>query len=710
MRFPNWIWQTLFAIALFAPVARAQTPASASSPAQTQTQKAAPAGQTRTASSKKKTSQPATKPKKEEAQKLNPIVVTATRIPQPIDQIGTTITVVEDPQIQEQKIQRVADVLREVPGVQVTQSGSPGSVTDVSIRGATPAQTLVLVDGVEVNTGATGSFDFANLPTDNLDRVEILRGAGGSLYGSQAIGGVVNVLSQEGEGPPTASLLSGGGNRATSQQVANVSGAEEDLHYSGAVSYFSTEGFRPVNDNSDNLALNGRLDYHLGDDTVLRGFARYIASNVSLPSLNVADGSPLDPTAHQRNEFMLFKGEVEHHFGENVLVRANAYFVRQDLRDTGTPYPGNMSFQEDRIPDETRGGLIETVFTWPRFEGFRTLAGFDFKDRWVRSDGIFKFLNLGPPPPPPHFITSISLFDARRQEYAGYLEQEGSFFNGHVLMTGGFRVDGNSEFGKEVSPAWSVAIPITQISTILRGSYTEGFRAPAFDELFFPGFGNPNLKPEISSEWDGGFTTNFGERAALTTTYFSRRVKNLIVTVPCKVGPTCPFGSEAGNASRVDVQGVEVVPSLTIAKGLTLSGNVTVLDETHVDAPLPFASAFLTPPRPLRVAKHAASALLEYVRSGNFLPHDKINANVNYIFVGDRDDLTVSGVPPIANHDAYNLVNAVVSYSLGIPLSHVHNEEAFARVNNLMDRAYSQAFGFKAPTINVLAGVKLDFE
>jgi len=160
----------------------------------------------------------------------------------------------------------------------------------------------------------------------------------------------------------------------------------------------------------------------------------------------------------------------------------------------------------------------------------------------------------------------------------------------------------------------------------------------------------------------------------------------------------------------VDVQGVEIVPSLTIAKGLTLSGNVTVLDETHADAPLPFAAAFLTPPRPLRVAKHTASALLEYVRSANFLPHDKFMANVNYIFIGDRDDITVTGVPPIANHSAYSLVNAVVSYTIGIPLKHVSNEEVFARVNNLMDRNYSEAFGFKAPTINVLAGVKLDFE
>ena len=152
------------------------------------------------------------------------------------------------------------------------------------------------------------------------------------------------------------------------------------------------------------------------------------------------------------------------------------------------------------------------------------------------------------------------------------------------------------------------------------------------------------------------------------------------------------------------MQGVEIVPSLTIVKGLTLSGNVTVLDETHADAPRLDGAA----PAPLRVAKHTASALLEYVRSGNFLPHDRITANVNYIFVGDRDDITIEST--IANHSAYSLVNAVVSYTMGIPLNHVHNEEVFFRVSNLMDRNYSEAFGFKAPTINVLAGVKLDFE
>jgi len=672
---------------MLAPIARAQEPAAAPSPAQPQA-KSTPA--------KKKARQPATPPKKQEAQKLNPVVVTATRIEQPIADIGTTITVVENPQIQEQKIDRVGDVLRQVPGVQVTQSGSPGSVTGVSIRGATSAQTLILVDGVEVNAGATGSFGIANLTTDNLDRVEILRGAGGSLYGSQAIGGVVNVLSQEGQGPPTASLVSAGGNRATSRQVATVSGAAGNLGYSGAVSYFSTEGFRPVNDNSDNLSGSARLDYHLGDDTVIRGFARYIASNVSLPDYLVFSGVPLDPTAHERDEFMLFKGEVEHHFGDNLLARASAFFLRQDVRVNAPPFPGGIVFgapyfETDSIPEETRGGNAEAIYTWA--PGFRTLAGFDFLDRWLRSGSFCSFCDPLPP-----FAAGVSKFNARRQEYAGYVEQEASLFNDHVLVTGGFRVDGNSQFGKQVSPAWSVAIPLTKISTTLRGSYSEGFRAPAFNELYYPDYGNPRLKPEISSEYDGGFTTNFGERASLTATYFSRRVRNLIVTVPC---PTCIFGSEAGNAARVDVQGVEIVPSLTLVKGLTLSGNVTVLDETHADAAGSTAA-------PLRVAKHTASALLQYVRSANFLPHDRITASVNYNFVGDRDDITLQST--VANHAAYSRVDAVASYAMGIPLRFVHNEEVFARVSNLMDRHYSEAFGFPAPTINVLAGVKLDFE
>jgi vitamin B12 transporter len=622
-------------------------------------------------------------------QQLQPVVVTATRIAQPIDQIGTTISVVEKDQIQEQQIHPVANVLEQVPGVVVLQSGSPGTETDVMIRGATPSQTLILLDGVEVNSGSNGGFDIANLTTDALSRVEVLRGAGGSLYGSQAIGGVVQLITEEGEGAPKASIQSEGGNRATERQVFTVSGAEGKLGFSGALSYFSTEGFQPINDSSDNLSGVSRLDYHLDDKTTLRGFARYYRSNVSLVDYTNYQ-NPVNPTAHQRGEFMLFKGEIERQFTEKLTGRVSGSFVRNDVRLNFAPFAGNNGFELsefDRFPEETRGANAEAVYSWR--EGWRTLAGFDFKDRWLRSVGFSTFMQPMPPlPPVPPMKT---FFTPRRQEYAGYVEQEGSLFDGRILGTAGFRVDGNSQFGEEVSPAWSVAIPIKEISTTLRGNYSEGFRAPSFDELYYPDYGNPNLKPEISSEYDGGFTTTFGQWGSFTSTYFSRRVHDLIVTVPAPMGQVM-----AGNAGRVDVQGVELVPAVGPFYGFSLSGGFTILDETHVGA------------TPLRVPKRSAYGLAQYSSSEMLLPRDKLVLTLAYTFVGDREDITTEG--GIANHDAYHRFDATATYDARILWRFVANEEVFTRVSNVFDRHYAVNFGFPAPPVNFVAGIKLDFE
>ena len=620
-------------------------------------------------------------------QKLAPVVVTATRIEQPISDIGTTVSVVEQSQIQSQQIQSVGTALEQVPGVTVMQAGSPGTVTDVMIRGASSAQTLIMIDGVEVNTGSTGAFDISNLTTDNLDRIEVLRGAGGALYGSQAIGGVVNMITEQGEGTPKLSLLSEGGNRATQRQVLTTSGSLGNLDFSGALSYFSTTGFQHINDNSDNLAGNFRLDYHVDDKTTVRGFGRYYRSNVSLVDLTNFEGIQ-NPVAHQRGEFMLFNLEIERRITDQLTARASAFFVRNEIRLNFPPYPGNTGFEVsevDRIPEEARGALGEATYAW--CEGWRSLVGFDFKDRWLRESSDLIFTS---PPPEQTFLT------ARRQEYAGYVEQEGSLLNGRLLGTAGVRVDGNSNFGTEVSSSWSIAAPIKEIGTTFRGSYSEGFRAPSFDELFFPQFGNPNLSPEISSEYDGGFTKTFGEMFSFTATYFSRRVHNLIVTVPVPVSKMFPFGSEAGNAGRVDTQGVELVPSFGPLYGFTLSGGFTVLDETHVGA------------RPLRVPKRSAFGLAQYEHRELFLPRDRIVLSLAYTFVGDRDDITPQGT--IRNHVGYHRFDATATYDARMRWNAVSNEEIFARVSNLFDRNYQAEFGFPSPPINFLAGIKLEFE
>ena len=613
-------------------------------------------------------------------------VVTATRMEQPLDTVGTTVSVVESHQIQEQQIHAAGDVLRQVPGVVVEQSGSAGTQTDVSIRGSTSAQTLILMDGVDVDSGATGGFDMADVTSDDLDRIEVVRGAGGALYGSSAIGGVVNLITREGSGPLKLSYDGEGGNRATQRQSLVFDGAEGRLAYSGALSYFSTTAFRPRNASFDNLSGVARVDYHLSPDTKFTGFARYIRSNVSL--VNFSNFlTPVDPNAHQRNEFMLYNGVVTHQFSDRLDGRLSAFFVRNDLRINDTPFPANLTAQRDRVPDETRGTNMELHYKWG--EGIRSLAGFDFKDRWVRSADLFETVD-----PPAQFFTS---FHARRQEYAGYLEQEGRLFNGMMLLTGGVRVDGNSEFGIEVSPSWTVAIPLERWGLTLRGSYSEGFRAPSFNELFFPDFGNPKLNPELSSEYDGGITKTFGETASFTATYFSRRVHSLIVAEPCTTFPGCV---EAANAGRVDTQGVELVPAVQLMRGLAFSGNLTVIDETHVSSSPEI--------RPLRVPKYAAFALLTYAHKSLWKIDDAVSANLAYYFVGDRDDIDQT-TATIQNNAAYNRFDLTMAYDAGIRYGRIRGEEVYVRVQNLLDRHYNEVIGFPSPQVNFVAGVKVDF-
>ncbi len=619
--------------------------------------------------------------------KLGEVVVTATRMRQPLSQIGTSVSVMSGDQMQDQKLGLVAPAMQQLPGVEVNQAGSPGTTTDVTIRGSTAAQTLVLLDGVDVNTISTGGFDFSTIATDNIERVEVVRGSGGALYGSQAIGGVVNVISKQGEGPPRFSLLSEGGTRATQREVFTANGAEGALGYSGAISYQSTAGFRPINDSSDNLSGSVRLDYQLNGDTTVRGFARYISSNVDLVNYSDSVGELLDPNAHQRGEFMLFKGEVEHRFSDRLWTKWSGFFWRNEIRLNNYPEPANPSFEVGDIPEETRATNIDAAYQWDW--GARSLAGFVFQDQWARiKDDLTS----------PGFSSNTS-FANERQEYAGYIEQEQTLPKGLGTITGGFRVDGYSDFGEEVSPAWSIVVPLQRIGATLRGSYSEGFRAPSFDELYFPNFGNPNLRPEISSEYDGGITKQFGEAATVSVIYFTRRIHDLIVPVPCTVGPNCEFGSIAGNAGRVDTQGVEFIPALTPWHGLGLSGNFTYLDETHRSPP--------TGGVPLRVPKYAASATVQYAHSELFRAGDGVDANLVYVFVGDRDDISPKGT--ILDNPAYNRFDLTVNYSPAMQWGWIHTDQIYARVQNLLDRRYQQVLSFKSPPINFVAGVVLGF-
>lgn len=609
---------------------------------------------------------------------LQPIVVTATRTEVPLQETAASVTIVGEDDIQKQRASTVIDALRTVPGLDFTQNGSRGTTTNILIRGAESDQTLVLIDGVEVNSVTLGAFDFSNLTTENIDRIEVLRGGGGTLYGSQAIGGVINVLTKKGEGAPTVSLSSEGGNGATHRETLSFSGAQGVIGFSGALANIDTDGFRSFNDGYRNFTVNARIDANLLPQGSLRGFFRYGDAKIGLFNNKNYLGLP-DPNARQLESAVLVKGEWEQTVGTSFNYRIAGAYVKNNQRffdepDQFDPFGAGIS----RIPVELRTGEIQANYSWR--EVSITTGGFEFKDRSadVRSN----------------FGGFHSDFDKSRNNFAYYLQERLRLLNERLFVTAGFRVDDNEDFGTHVTPSWSIAYLIPQTGTKLKGGFAEGFRAPNFNELFFPNFGNPDLGPETSSEWNVGFEQSaWNSRVSLETVYFHRRVKGLIEGV--LVDPD-NFIFLAQNKGRVDVQGLEVIPALQLSPHWSMSGYFTFLDFDTIDGRL------------LRRPRTHGAVQLNYqapVLSGG---DDLLNVYLSVKVIGDRDDIDPRQGQPETN-PMFARTDVAVSYLLPTLGEAFPRITIYGKIENLFDRNYQEVLGFRSPPLNYVVGIRALF-
>jgi vitamin B12 transporter len=616
--------------------------------------------------------------KKAAVTQLSPVVVTATRTETPLQETTSAVTVVGEQEIQHRQAETMAEVLRTVPGVDVVQSGSRGTTTNVFIRGAESDQTLLLLDGVEVNSVTLGAADLSNLTSENIDRVEIVRGGGGTLYGSQAIGGVINILSKKGEGAPTASLSSEGGNGATHREVLSFSGAQGIVGFSGAVANIDTDGFRAFNDGYRNFSTNTRVDVDLLPQGVVRGFFRYGDAKVGLFN-NKNFLSVPDLNARQLENFVLAKGEWEHTIGDAFNYRVAGAYVRDNQRffdepDRFDPFGSGIS----RIPVELRTAEVQGNYLWRDLS--ITTGGFEFKDRSadVRANfGGFR-----------------SEYKKSRNNFAYYLQERLRLLDERLFVTAGFRVDDNEDFGAQVTPAWSIAYLIPRTGTKLKGGYAEGFRAPNFNELFYPNFGNPNLGPERSSEWDVGIEQNVSDpRFTLEVNYFNRRVKGLIEGV--LVDPT-NFIFQAQNLGRVDVQGVEVIPLFRVSPSLTASGYFTFLDFDTKDGHL------------LRRPTRHGAVQLNYQTPLLRRWDGLLNLNLSIKVVGDRDDVDPR-LGAVRSNPMFARTDIAVSYAFPVRNALMSRLTIYGKIENLFDRHYQEVLGFRSPPLNYLAGIRMTF-
>lgn len=609
---------------------------------------------------------------------LPPVFVTSTRTEIPLQQVTTSASEITTQDIQQQQAAMVLETLRSVPGLEVVQSGSRGNATSVFIRGADADHVLVLVDGVEVNSTTLGAFDFAHLTTDNIERIEIIRGSGGTLYGSQAIGGVINIITKRGQGPMEASATLQGGNGWTNRQAFTLNGSAGNLGYFFSGSHLGTQGFRSVNDDYRNVSSSARLDYQATENARLTGIFQFVKTNLGLFNNNNFASQP-DPNAREAGTQYLAKGEWQQKILPNWDYRISGSMFKEHFTDTddvdscvffGSPCDSSRTHDIFRTRIDT--GELQTNYRFGEWS--TTTFGFQYQRRSADTSGGI---------------------DNAIRNLGYYLQQQLGFLDQRLIMIPGIRLDDNQSFGTAWTPSFSAAYLFRETGTKIKMSYAKGFKAPTLNDLFFPAafgcpaFGNPNLKPERSWELDAGVEQNLlNDRVKVGATYFHREVKNLIEAEPI---PNDPFGCfRAQNVGIARFDGVEWTLAVQLLEALTLNANYTYLDWDTADGKLP------------RRSRNFGNVTLNYLR-------DKWNVNLSVNIIGRRDDFRAASPFGDITQPGYAIFNLASYYTLPWRVPAVKDLQLVGRINNLFNKRYEEANGFRSLPLNFLLGVRATF-
>ena len=609
---------------------------------------------------------------------LPPVFVTSTRTEIPLEQVTTSASVITAKDIQAQQAETVLEILRSVPGLDVVQTGSRGTTATVFIRGSESDHVLVLIDGVEVNSTTVGAFNFAHLTTENVERIEILRGAGGTLYGSQAIGGVINIITKRGIGPVEAGISLEGGNGWTNRQVLNLQGEAGKLGYSFSAAHIDSDGFRKVNDDYRNLSTSARLDYRLTEDMGLKGIFRFAKTDVGLFNNNNFASQP-DPNAREATTQYLGKLEWEQKIFKNWDYRISGSMFKENIKDTDDidectflGFPCDPQRTSDRFRPRTDSGEFQTNY---RFDDWSTTTfGVEYKRRSADTSGGI---------------------DEAIRNMGYYLQEQLQFLDKRLIMIPGIRFDDNESFGTEWTPSVSAAYLFREIGTKLKAGYAKGFKAPTLNELFFPpafgcpAFGNPNLDPEKSWELNAGVEQDvLDDRVKMGATYFHREVRDLIEGRPIPGDPSGCFRAVNVGSARFD--GVETMLRIQMFAPLSLDTQYTFLNWTTADGILP------------RRPKHRGSVGLNYLQDG-------LNVNIAAKIVGRRDDFRAASPFGNTTSPGYARVDLASSYVLPWRTAWVKQTSVFGKIENLFNKKYEEVDGFRARPFNFLLGMRATF-
>ena len=595
---------------------------------------------------------------------LPELVVTATRVARPADRIGSSVTVITAEQLEERQDAFVSEALRRVPGVAVSRTGGFGNFTQTRIRGTEANHTLVLIDGMEVNdVGAGSEFDFGNLLSDGIDRVEVLRGPQSTLWGGDAMGGVINIITKRGEGPPSGTAYLEGGSFSSARASASLRGREGAAAYSLTASRYQTHGISmaaEANGNSEtdgyrNTSVLARLGLDASDWLTLEGIGRFRDSALE------TDPQPFDletflstpPTDGDA------QSEGVEHQG---LIKATVDLLEGRLQ-------GILSVQSS---ENDRRNLDNGATSYDS-EGKKLKVDLQSNLRWnPRNTVVFGIESEE------EELTTTYQPESDVESHAYFIQYLLTPLDG-LDLSAGMRRDEHQAFGGESTFRGTASYFFERTGTRIKTSYGTGFKAPTLVELF--GFGgNPNLRPETNDGWDAGIVQDVANgRMRIEAAYFDNRVENLIVFTP----------GGLVNLGEVEARGVEVAVAVTPTPGLGLGLSYTYTDATNKD----------TGREQVRNPRHRLGLDAAWRFARGFTSTLSVN------HVGEQDDLDFSR--PAATRQvtlgSYTMVDLTLAYRIG------DRYELYGRVENLLDEDYEEVVDYGVPGRSGFVGLRARF-
>lgn len=609
---------------------------------------------------------------------LSTVVVSASKIPRPASSLSQAVTVITGDDLRARGIARVSEALREVPGAALVQSGSYGALTSMFLRGGESRYTKVLIDGVAVNAPG-GSFDFSHLTTDNIERIEIVRGPASVLYGADAASGIVQIFTRRGDGPRAVAVAARAGTYRSLDADASAQGSSPVGDFSLGAGHHSSDGIVPFNNQYRNGTLSSALTLVRGTSGEARISARYTSAEFHYPT--DFTGAPVDSNSYRVQHRLTVGLDAGRNLGAAAQARllAGSNDVSDLSEDIAVPFgsstPRHSAFRSRGYRRNVEGRL---AFFLPSAATVTLGATYEReKEHSSTGEG-----DVG------GAEKQTDSFDATRHNVAYYTEVLGNVAERLDYTLSG-RVDDNSDYRRYGTYRLGLNVLVAP-AIRLRASLSTAFNAPAFNQLrpTLYTVGSPDLRPERIRAAEIGLVSNIDQgRIQASAGYFAQRFADLIQFVN---GAPPDFKGSYANLTGATANGYEADIQFIPSARWRASASYTVVNPRVAEVDPAYQGSDRVGDALLRRPTHSGNARLSYA------PRSGADISVSALYVGKRPDMDFAQFPsPRVTLAAYPKIDLAVAYPLtsvkrgGVTLT--------ARVDNLFDRRYQEVLNFETP-------------